>query len=276
MPARPNATIDSATTIRGEVHGRMPVENRSGVYYELHGDGVPLFLGFPLMASMGEIFGEQGSAIREGFLSRLTDRYRVLITDYPSIGRSADIPPRDLTADRVCRDLLAVADDAGFDRFAYWGYSWGAAVGLQIASRTDRFTALVIGGWPPLGGQYADMLRASEEQIDDPPAEVQVVLRSPAQYAQWSTFYRSVQGFPEAEVAARIACPRLAFAGAEGDTTAGSVAIRNATILTSRRAELEAMGWQVTLIPDEGHPVGLEPETVVPLVREFLDRELLH
>ena len=252
----------------------MPIESSSGAYYELHGDGEPLFLAFPVMASMGDIFGDFGSAVREGFLARLSDRYRVLIVDYPSIGKSADIPPDKLTADRVCGDLLAVADAAGFERFAYWGYSWGAAVGLQIASRADRFTALAVGGWPPLGAAYNEALKASLEQIDDPPEEVQVVLRSPAQYAQWSTFYTSVQGWPEADVAKSISCPRLAFVGAEGDTDAGSEMIRNASILAANKSTLEEMGWQVELIPGKGHSVGLEPESVVPVVRGFLDREL--
>ena len=252
----------------------MPIDDQSGVYYELHGDGAPLFLSFPIMASHGEIFGDQAAAIREGYLSRLTDRYRVLLVDYPSIGRSADIPPDQLTATRACDDLFSVVDAAGFDRFAYWGYSWGAAVGLQMASRTDRFNALVAGGWPPLGAPYQAALRASLEQLHDPPAAVQVVLRSPAQYAQWSTFYGSVQDWPEATVAASLTCPRLAFVGAEGDTDAGSEAIRNATILRENRAALEALGWQVKFIEGAGHDVALRPERVVPAIRSFLDASL--
>ncbi|MFO0444000.1 MAG: alpha/beta fold hydrolase, partial [Betaproteobacteria bacterium] len=59
----------------------------------------------------------------------------MLLLDYPSIGRSRDIAPEALTADRVCADLLGVADAAGCERFAYWGYSWGGNVGLQLATR---------------------------------------------------------------------------------------------------------------------------------------------
>ena len=249
----------------------MPIDKQSGVYYELHGDGEPLFLGFPVMATHAEIFGEGAGAIRDGYLSQLTDRYRVLLVDYPSIGRSADIPPGELTADRVCGDLSSVMDAAGFEHCIYWAYSWGAAVGLQLASRADRFSAMVIGGWPPLGAQYDAALRASLEQIDDPPAAVQVVLRSPAQYAQWSTFYKSVQGWPEAEVAASIQCPRLAFVGADGDTDAGSEDILNATILKANKAELESMGWNVSIIDGVGHEVALKPDILVPVVSEFLD-----
>jgi pimeloyl-ACP methyl ester carboxylesterase len=137
--------------------------------------------------------------VLDGYLDRLSDRYRVLRVDYPSIGGSRDIAPEALTADRVCADLLAVASAAGFDRFAYWGYSWGAAVGLQLAARTDRLTALVLGGWPPLGAPYDGILQATRLKQPDPEPSSLKVLRSKAQYRQWETFYVSLQGWPEAE-----------------------------------------------------------------------------
>jgi len=250
----------------------MPLDTETGVYYEVHGKGIPLLLGFPVLASHALVFGEAAGEIHAQFLAGLTDRYQVLTIDYPSIGRSADIPPELLTRDRVCQDLLKVATAAGFHDFVYWGYSWGAAVGLQLSSRTDRLTGLVMGGWPPLGAQYADVLASAEEQIADPPAAVQVVLRSPAQYAQWSYFYRSLGDWSEELLCRSLTMPRLAFAGGEGDVLAGSRLIRNASTLKARQAELEAMGWEVQLIPGRDHSVGLDPAIVVPLVREFLDR----
>lgn len=244
----------------------------SHIHFEVHGEGVPLFLGFPLMASQAEIFGEAGAAVLRGYLDRLTDRYRVLVADYPSIGRSGSIPTAELTADRVCSDLLRVADAAGFDRFAFWGFSWGGAAGLQLACRTDRLTALVCGGWPPLGAPYAEALEASREALADPPAASLVVLREPAQYAQWVVFYESLRGWREADAVARIACPRLAYAGSEGDPTAGhDVPLSIASTIRARRPELEALGWHVKEIPGRDHSVCLDPDTVVPLVREFLD-----
>lgn len=244
----------------------------SHVHFEVHGEGVPLFLGFPLMASHAEIFGEEAASVLRGYLDRLTDRYRVLVADYPSIGKSGSIPTAELTADRVCADLLRVADSAGFDRFAFWGFSWGGAAGLQLASRTDRLSALVCGGWPPLGGPYAEILRASREAAANPPAGVMAVLREPAQYAQWVTFYESIVDWPEAKAVARFTCPRMAYAGSEGDPTAGhEVPISIASTIRSRRSELEALGWRVREIPGRDHSVCLDPEAVVPLVREFLD-----
>lgn len=251
---------------------RVPIDARSGVYFELHGTGEPLLLGFPVMASFSEIFGVSQAMTRQGFLDRLSGSHRVLLIDYPSIGRSASIDPQALTIERVAADLLSVADAAGFDRFAYWGYTFGAAVGLYLGARTDRLTALVIGGWTPLGGPYAEMLQGALIHIDDPPAHARVVLRNPAQYAQWATFWRSLQGWSEAAENARIRCPRLVYAGALGDTDAGGVPIRYASTLRERRAELETLGWTVLLFEDQGHGVGLEPSIVVPPIRDFLER----
>lgn len=237
------------------------------IHYEVRGDGIPLLLSFPVMASPWP--GDPELAMRQGYLDRLTDRYRVLVADYPPLGpgitRSDRIPPEELTADRACADLLAVADAAGFDRFAFWGFSFGAVMGLQLASRTDRLAALVCGGWPPLGAPYADMLRITRMMAAAPDLPVWV--------DQYVTFYESVQEWPEAEAVARIAGPRLAFAGSADEMAyPDGITLRIAPTLRERRAELEGMGWEVAEIPDRDHGVFTDPAAVVPAVRAFLDR----
>jgi pimeloyl-ACP methyl ester carboxylesterase len=248
-----------------------PHDRSRAIHFEIHGDGTPLLLGFPMMASHAETFGQEGAAVLRDYLERLTDRYRVLLVDYPSIGKSDTIPPGELTADRVCADLLAVAASAGFDGFAYWGHSWGGAVGLQLASRTERLSALVCSGWPPLGGPYAEVLQGARLQVANPPAYAMAVLRDPGQYAQWVTFYESIEGWTEADAVARLACPRLAVFGSAGDSDAGGVAIPIASRIRAHRAELEGMGWTVREIPDRDHSMCLDPAAIVPVVREFLD-----
>jgi pimeloyl-ACP methyl ester carboxylesterase len=249
----------------------MPIDPQSGVHYELHGQGRPLMICLPLMASQAEIFGPESLDMLRGYLSQLTDRYRVLLLDYPSIGRSRDISPGDLTADRVSADLLSVADSAGLSRFSYWGYSWGGAVGLQLASRTDRLDALVIGGWPPLGAPYAAILRATLAKMANPEPGSLVVLRSPAQYAQWSHYYASMQGWDEAKAVAGLRLPRLVYVGAEGDLVEAGESIPIASLVRQHRGELEAQGWRVMELPGQGHAVAMRPELVVPPVRSFLD-----
>ncbi|WP_144289855.1 alpha/beta fold hydrolase [Ideonella sp. A 288] len=254
----------------------MPLDPASGVFYDVQGHGQPLLIGLPLMASFTELFGSEMQPVLDGYLNRLTDRYRVLRVDYPSIGGSRDIAPEALTADRVCADLLAVASAAGFDRFVYWGYSWGAAVGLQLAARTDRLTALVLGGWPPLGAPYAGILQATRLKQADPEPSSLKVLRSKGQYRQWETYYASMLNWPEAEAesVARIACPKMAFFGGEGDLIEAGIPIRIASIIREHRVQLEEQGWTVHEIAGQGHGVCMVPELAVPPVRSFLDSVL--
>ncbi|MDC3955293.1 alpha/beta hydrolase [Polyangium jinanense] len=236
------------------------------IHYETYGQGIPLLLGFPIMASAWQ--GDPERAILKGYLDRLTGRYRVLVVDYPSlgpdIGKSEPIPAKELSAERVCSDLLVVADEVGFDRFVFWGYSWGGVVGLQLASRTDRVSTLVCGGWPPLGAPYAEMLAITRMMAAAPDVPVRV--------EQFVTFYESIQGWPEAEAVARISCPRMAFVGAADEMNyPGGIALRLAQTVKERRPELERLGWHVLEVPGRDHGLYTDPATVVPLVREFLD-----
>jgi pimeloyl-ACP methyl ester carboxylesterase len=249
----------------------MPLDPASGVFYEVQGQGQPLLIGLPLMASFTQLFGDEVQGVLDGYLNRLTDRYRVLRVDYPSIGGSRDIAPHDLTADRVCADLLTVASAAGFDRFTYWGYSWGAAVGLQLAARTHRLKALVLGGWPPLGAPYAAILQATQHKQADPEPSSMKVLRSKEQYRQWATYYRSMIDWVEADSVARISVPKMVFFGGDGDLVEAGIPIPIASIIRQQRATLERQGWHVHEIAGQGHGVCMAPELVVPHVRAFLD-----
>jgi pimeloyl-ACP methyl ester carboxylesterase len=167
-----------------------------------------------------------------------------------------------------------VASAAGFDRFAYWGYSWGAAVGLQLAARTSRLTALVLGGWPPLGAPYAGILQATRLKQASPEPSSLKVLRSKDQYRQWEAYYSSMLAWPEAESVARIACPKMVFFGGEGDLVEADIPIRIASLIREHRTALEQLGWVVHELPGQGHGVCMAPDLVVPPVRSFLDRVL--
>ncbi len=104
---------------------------------------------------------ELGREIIDG----LSDRFRVIAFDYE--GHLAAHPqPDSLTPGIIASDLLAVADASGADRFAYYGYSWLAVAGLQLALRTDRLTALAMGGYPPIDGPYDEMLRVTAAAHD--------------------------------------------------------------------------------------------------------------
>ncbi|SNY53846.1 alpha/beta fold hydrolase [Paractinoplanes atraurantiacus] len=201
--------------------------------------------------------------------------FRVVAADYEAHRASHPAP---LTAATVASDLLALVEDS---RFAYYGYSWLALAGLQLAIRTDRLTALVMGGYPPLGGPYAEMLavtRAAHRMAVEKPAapasvtpgdwdSVEVTV-PPSQTAQYVSLYESLASFDERAVSLSI--PRTAFAGAEDNIQYGpkwgDLRVPIADRLAENKAELASRGWDVRLIPGVDHMAGMRPELVLPIL----------
>jgi hypothetical protein len=197
-----------------------------------------------------------------GYFDALAEHYHVVVIDYPPPNPSAEFL-QSFTADRVCADVLAVADAVGADRFAWFGFSWGFVVGLQLAVRTNRLTALVGGGWPPLGGQYRETLAASESR------------GARGETANYTTFYRSLRAWPERDAVASLQCPRMVFVGTEDEFVAEGRTITHAALIWEHREDLERLGWAVRFVDGFGHELGGRPDVVIPLVREFLDPLLL-
>jgi len=229
------------------------------VYFEERGSGFPLILGYPLTASpMPE---DPQQRVLRGYLRGLVDLYRVVIMDYPNLGKSEVQPANMLTVEQVCADVLTVADAAGFARFIWWGYSWGGLVGLQLAGRTDRLAALVCGGWPPLGDLQSLVLQSCR-------ATVQTM----SHQRQYVTFYESMLDWQERRAVERIRCPRMTYAGSADEVQRGGVNMPTMATLRRHRNQLEDWGWDVREIPGYDHSLWMDPEPVLTVVRPFLDR----
>ena len=145
----PEARLHDGTAVAVEVHGRGPT-----VLIAVNPR--------PVEGAQAEELRRWGAdpALGRSVIDGLRDAFRVVAFDYE--GHVLQVPkPDSLTPANVASDLLAVADAVGADRFTYYGYSWLALAGLQLAIRTDRLAALVIGGFPPVGGPYAEMLRVT-------------------------------------------------------------------------------------------------------------------
>ena len=221
---------------------------------------------------------------------------RVITADYE--GHLARHPKaRSLNARSVASDLLAVADAAGADRFAYYGYSWLALAGLQLAARTDRLSALALGAFPPLGGPYGPMLavtraahrmaRANREKQQVPVADAQPgdwdsveETGTPDQTQQYLTLYESLQDFDERAALDRIRVPRLTFAGANDNITYGpkwgNTYVAFADALLQHRDELTERGWTVELIPDTDHISAMQADKVLPILIPWLKAHAKH
>jgi pimeloyl-ACP methyl ester carboxylesterase len=239
---------------------------QTAVRYESHGRGPALFLGSPIGARPTRPGGDPLATIREGYLARLTDRYQVIAMDYPPTGADAVAAVASFDPDRVCADILAVADAAGVDRFAWYGYSWGGVVGLQLAARTNRLSALICGGWPPIGASYRDMAAVSQRLAEQTGvADAQLMV----------TFYRALEQWRDEEAVARFTSPRMTLVGRDDSITTAGYTVRIGPLVAERQADLERLGWKVRVVDGFRHELFTRPDVVVPLMRAFLDPILL-
>jgi pimeloyl-ACP methyl ester carboxylesterase len=280
----PEARLHDQSTIAVEVHGRGPA-----VLLPVHPQ--------PVQGPQAEELRRWGTdpALGRSLIDGLSDAFRVVAFDYE--GQVLQVhKPDTLTPANLAGDLLAVADAAGAERFAYYGYSWLALAGLQLAIRTDRVAALVMGGFPPLEGPYGEMLQVttathamassasapstatssqpSEEASGAPDwSQVEVSLTE-AQTRQFVTLYQALQGFDDRAAQAQIGCPRLCFVGAADEIDYGErwdgVQVRLAGPVINRRAELEALGWQVQVLEGLDHIQAMQAAHVLPILRPWL------
>ncbi|HEY9408011.1 MAG TPA: alpha/beta hydrolase [Jiangellaceae bacterium] len=234
-------------------------------------------------------------ALGRNLVDGLSEAFRVVAFDYEG-HVLAEPKPDTLTPASIAADVLAVADAVGAERFAYYGYSWLALSGLQLAIRTDRLSALVMGGFPPVGGPYDEMLRVTMATHamavagpgDQPTAEPRdvegtgedtdwstvEVRMTEAQTRQFVTLYTSLRGFDDRSVQARISCPRLCFAGSadviDYDERWGGVRVDIAGPLLDWRDELESLGWDVEVLDGLDHTLAMQPPSVLPILRPWL------
>src|ERR1700730_9646973 len=274
----------------------------STIEIEVHGSGPTLLLPVnpqPVIGPQAEQMRKYGTdpALGQSLIKGLSDAFRVVAFDYE--GQCLRRPkPDTLTPANAASDLLAVADAVGADRFAYYGYSWLALIGLQLATRTDRLSALIMGGFPPLGGPYAAMLRvttAAHEMAveaaqtdkgvaDQQPAveagdwsNVQVTV-SPDQTRQFVTLYQALQGFDDRAAQAHITCPRLCFVGSADEIqygkSWGDVHVSLAGPIVREQAQLEDLGWDVRVLDGLDHIQAMQATQVVPILRSWLAPKL--
>ncbi len=267
---------------------------------EIQGEGP--FLLIPVNPTPGE--GEAAEemqkwgadpALGRSLIEGLRDIVTVVAFDYE--GHVLATPkPDTLTPSNMSSDVLAVADAAGANAFAYYGYSWLAVAGLQMAIRTDRLTALVMGGFPPLDGPYTEMLdvtaathrMASEPGPTPPPgaeeaaepgdwSTVEFSMPEP-QARQFLTLYESLEDFDDRQILSQLDCPRLCFAGSEDeivyDERWGNAHVDIAGPLRANRNELEAAGWSVRLLEGLDHAQAMQPNNVIPVIKPWLTTEL--
>jgi len=219
-----------------------------------------------------------GSSVHsQGYVDGLSDRYRVIVADWPrGIGQSSADASRPMTADNAVADILAIADAAGAETFAWWGYSFGGAVGLQLAARTDRVSALVVGGYPPLWQPLSDMLLALH-QMEDQLEMAGLAGESTFLLNQDSIhFYTSIAQINQLDLLDKITAPRMVYHDVD-DTVALGGMVHDLSRRTREGADtLKARGWEIQWMETGMAHYGItEYQKNLDAFASFLDRVLL-
>jgi pimeloyl-ACP methyl ester carboxylesterase len=252
---------------------------------EVHGDGPVLLLPVnpqPIEGPQAEQLRQYGAdpALGKSLIDGLSDAFQVVAFDYE--GNVLSLPkPETLTPDNVAADLLAVAAAVGADRFAYYGYSWLAMVGLQLALRTKQLSALAMGGFSPLDGPYKVMLQvttAANNMAGGGPTyeedEWSTTGMSKGQTQQFVTLYQALQGFDDEAAQTQITCPRLCFVGSadamQYGKNWGDVYVDLAGPIIRERKRLESLGWEVRVLDGLDHMQAMQANQVLPILRPWL------
>jgi pimeloyl-ACP methyl ester carboxylesterase len=264
----------------------------STIEIEIHGAGPTLLLPVnpqPVTGPLAEQMRQYGTdpALGQSLIKGLSDAFRVVAFDYE--GQCLRRPkPDTLTPANTANDLLAVADAAGADRFAYYGYSWLALIGLQLAIRTDRLWALIMGGFPPLNGPYEEMLLVTTATYEmasgarpmpsADESEWSDISLSRDQTRQFVTLYQALQGFDDRAAQARLTCPRLCFVGSKDEIqytkSWGNVHVSLADPIVRGQAQLSHLGWDVQVLDGLDHIQSMQAKQVVPILRSWLASQL--
>lgn len=266
----------------------------------IQGDGPTILIPvnpIPIDGAQAEEMKKWGvdPTLGQSLIDGLCDKYRVIAFDYE--GHVLRTPkPDTLTPDNITSDFLAIADAVGASEFAYYGYSWLALSGMQLAIRTNRLSALIMGGFPPINGPYKEMLRvtmATHEmsisnkettsegnQISDDYdwSNVKVTMTED-QTKQFVTLYQNLQDFHDKEAQSIMNCPRLCFAGSvdkiEYGEQWGNVNVDIVGPLIHQYEELQEAGWDIQVLEGLDHTGAMQAANVLPILRPWLDSKLL-
>lgn len=139
--------MSTSALAQSEPVGDRVEVNGMQMYYEVSGAGDPLVIlhgAYMNIPSMGEI------------VARLAETHKVYALEFQGHGRTTDID-RPITYPNLADDVAAFMDAVGLEKADVFGYSMGAAAGLQLAirhpERVDQLVAASVaydaGGWQP-------------------------------------------------------------------------------------------------------------------------------
>ena len=262
-PAEPAQADTQAQKTEAPVHEIAEVNGFSMAYRDV-GEGEPLVL---LHGFMGT--GAQWS----GVLDDYTAHYRVILPDLRGHGRSTN-PDGTFTHRQAARDVFALLDQLGVDRFRGMGGSTGAMTLLHMATRQpERVEAMVlVAGTTYFPERARDIMRtvnpdAAPAEILEERAQQQGHVRGGEQLRALLTLFRDFQhNYDDMNFTA----PYLSTITAHTLIVHGD---RDEFFPVSIPVEMyEAIpNSYLWIVPNLGHGVSMESETGRRLVETALD-----
>ncbi|UIJ93768.1 alpha/beta hydrolase [Sinorhizobium meliloti] len=139
--------VAGATLARSEPAGNRVKVNGMEMYYEVSGEGDPLIVlhgAYMNIPSMGTV------------IPKLAETHKVYAIEFQGHGRTTDID-RPITYPNLADDVAAFMDAVKIEKADVFGYSMGAAAGLQLAIRhpekVDKLATASVAydaeGWQP-------------------------------------------------------------------------------------------------------------------------------
>jgi|SRR5581483_3539256 len=277
-------------TITATLHGGAKID------IEISGNGPAILLPVNPVSLTGEEAETKQKwgvdpALGRHFIDGLNDKFTVIAFDYEGF-RMQHPAAETLTPDNIVKDFLSVADAAGVGKFAYYGYSWLALCALQLAIRTDRLWAVIMGAYPPIDGPYKEMwavtkaayemalhpekqewhaTQATDDKYDWDSAELSL---SGEQTRQFFTLYNALKGFDDRAIQSNITCPRLCFVGShdkqEYSEKWGGVTVDMATPLMKKAGDLKSYGWDIRVLDRLDHISAMQPTNALPVIKQWL------
>lgn len=242
------------------------------LWFATHGDPLSpaIFLGPHFYASYGRTDADD----TQQWIDGLSREFFLIAADYPrGFGKTGNPLGMDFTPDVAAEDYARIADAAGVGQFGWVGYSYGGAMGVQVACRSGRVSALAVGGFPPLDAPFQEMVDVTTRLAETTPASAGLDPR-----LLWTSvgFYTPLLDWPEREEVAKLDMPRMAFMGAADiGVPLHGINTPLAARLRAAEPELTAMGWRVEWLEERDHMTAIQAAVSLPAVRDFFRRSLL-
>src|SRR2546430_4271443 len=125
--------------------------NGLNMYYEMHGEGLPLVLLHGALSAIGTSFGK--------LLPDLAKERQVIAVEMQGHGHTADID-RPLRYEQLADDIAALLTQIGLEQADLFGWSLGAGVALQTAIRHPEVVRKLVLASAPFkqNGWYPEVL----------------------------------------------------------------------------------------------------------------------